>query len=226
MPQPGKRPAEDAWLRAKVHRYSGDADAALEAYTQASLQDPNDFYIAKDYGLYLEELGQAQTADVQLRRAYRMNSRDQEVAAALTRLGTVPGPALKEKKRAGEAADPARPDPAAEDAELRLRRQRRRTAAGRVAADVRAVAGADGAGAERLSADPSTGVPVGSRVNPRPAACGFADRIAKTQAATGSTTTKTHGGAARFARAPYAPTARRERSAALRQSPCRPRASR
>ncbi len=111
MPQPGKRPAEDAWLRAKVHRYSGDHDAALEAYTQASLQDANDPYIAKDYGLYLEELGQAQTADVQLRRAYRMNPGDQEVAAALTRLGTVPGPALKERQELAKPPVPRGPIP-------------------------------------------------------------------------------------------------------------------
>ena len=111
MPQPGKRPAEDAWLRAKVQRYSGDADAALEAYTQASLQDANDPYIAKDYGLYLAELGQTQTADVQLRRAYRLNPADQEIASALSRLGTVPGPALKEKDELAKPPVPRGPIP-------------------------------------------------------------------------------------------------------------------
>ena len=111
MPQPGKKPAEDAWLRAKVLRYTGDADAALEAYNQAALQDPNDFYIAKDHALYLTELGQTQVADVQLRRAYRMNSKDPEVIAALQKVGTVPGPALKEKNELAKPPIPQGPIP-------------------------------------------------------------------------------------------------------------------
>ena len=111
MPQPGKRPAEDAWLKAKVFRYSGDADAALEAYTEASLQDPNHFYIAKDHGLYLEELGQARQADVQLRRAYRLNSGDEQVASALRRVGTVPGPALKGREQLAKPPIPRGPLP-------------------------------------------------------------------------------------------------------------------
>jgi Tfp pilus assembly protein PilF len=111
MPQPGKRPAEDAWLQAKVHRYSGDADAAVQSYNEASLQDPNDFYIAKDYGLYLEELGQARQADIQLRRAYRLNSTDEQVATALRRVGTVPGPALKDKEELAKPPIPRGPLP-------------------------------------------------------------------------------------------------------------------
>lgn len=111
MPSPGKRPAEDAWLRAKVSRYMGDADAAMEAYTQAALQAPDDFYIAKDHALYLAELGQTQAADVQLRRAYRMNSQDPEIIAALRGLGTVPGPALKEQKELARTPIPQGPLP-------------------------------------------------------------------------------------------------------------------
>ena len=111
MPQPGKRPAEDAWLQAKVHRYSGDADAAVQSYNEAALQDPNDFYIAKDYGLYLEELGQARQADIQLRRAYRLNSADEQVATALRRVGTVPGPALKQKEELAKPPVPRGPLP-------------------------------------------------------------------------------------------------------------------
>ncbi len=111
LPHPAKRPAEDAWLRAKVNRYTGDADAALEAYTQAALQDPADFYIAKDYGLYLEELGQSRPADAQLRRAYRMDPSDKDIAAALARIGTVPGPALKERQELAKPAIPQGPLP-------------------------------------------------------------------------------------------------------------------
>jgi Flp pilus assembly protein TadD len=111
MPQPGKVPAEDAWLKAKVNRYTGDADAAIEAYNAASLQAPKDFYIAKDFGLYLESLGQTRQADLQLRRAYRMKSTDQEVAAALMRTGTVPGPAIKERKELAQPPIPQGPIP-------------------------------------------------------------------------------------------------------------------
>lgn len=109
MPQPGKKPSEDAWLAAKVHRYTGDADAAIEAYNQASLQDPNDFYIAKDYALYLGELGQTQQADVQLRRAYKMNPQDTEIAEALRKVGTVPGPALKDERQLAKPPIPQGP---------------------------------------------------------------------------------------------------------------------
>ena len=111
MPQPGKHPAEDSWLSAKVNRYLGDADAAVESYTQAALQDPSDFYIAKDYALYLEELGQGETADTQLRRAYRLNPKDPEIAAALRRVGTEPGPSLKEKKQLAQPPIPQGPLP-------------------------------------------------------------------------------------------------------------------
>ena len=45
--------------------------------------------------LYLEQLGQTKRADGELRRAYTLNSKDEEVAAALRRLGVVPGPSLK-----------------------------------------------------------------------------------------------------------------------------------
>ena len=111
MPKAGKRPAEDAWLRAKVARYGGDADAAVQSYNEASLQDPGDFHIAKDYGLYLEELGQARQADIQLRRAYRLNSSDEQVASALRRVGTVPGPALKNREELAKPPIPRGPLP-------------------------------------------------------------------------------------------------------------------
>lgn len=111
MPQPGKNPAEDAWLRAKILRYTGDADAAIESYNIAALQAPNDFYITKDYGLYLESLGQNQTAAVPLRKAYRMDASDQEIAAALRRIGMVPGPALKERQELAKPPIPEGPIP-------------------------------------------------------------------------------------------------------------------
>ena len=111
MPQAGKRPAEDAWLRATVLRHSGDADGAVEAYTAASLHDPKHFHIAKDHGLYLAELGQTRQADVQLRRAYQLNPSDEQVATALRRTGTIPGPSLKNRDALARPPVPQGPLP-------------------------------------------------------------------------------------------------------------------
>lgn len=89
------RTPENAVLLARIYRESGDADLALVRYQEAQQLDPKDPLIAKEYGLYLEQLGQTRKADAQLRHAYAMNTRDEEVAAALRRLGVVPGPSLK-----------------------------------------------------------------------------------------------------------------------------------
>lgn len=89
------RSAENSFILAKVYRQTGDADNALSRFEQAQQIDPRNAEIAKEYGLYLEQLGQTQRADGQLRRAYALNSRDEQVAAALRRLGIVPGPSLK-----------------------------------------------------------------------------------------------------------------------------------
>lgn len=89
------RTAENAFLLAKIYRQTGDADSAISCFEQAQQIDPQDPKIAKEYGIYLEQLGQTRRADTQLRRAYSLNSKDEEVAAALRRLGVVPGPSLK-----------------------------------------------------------------------------------------------------------------------------------
>lgn len=90
-----ERTPENAVLLARICRYSGDADTALMHYQEAQQIDPASQPIAKEYGIYLEQLGQTKRADWQLRHAYAMNTRDEEVAAALRRLGVVPGPSLK-----------------------------------------------------------------------------------------------------------------------------------
>lgn len=90
-----ERTPENAILLARISRYSGDADTALMHYQEAQQIDPASQPIAKEYGIYLEQLGQTKRADWQLRHAYAMNTRDEEVAAALRRLGVVPGPSLK-----------------------------------------------------------------------------------------------------------------------------------
>lgn len=111
LPAPGKRPAEDALLRAKVARYGGDPDAAVQTYAEAANLDPRDFYIAKEAGLYLEELGQTRQADQVLRRAYAINPNDEQVASALRRLGIVPGPSLKERNALATPPVPLGPIP-------------------------------------------------------------------------------------------------------------------
>jgi Flp pilus assembly protein TadD len=95
MIERGPKTVENKLMVARIYRKTGDADSALVRYEEAQQLDPMDQIVAKEYGLYLEQLGQMQKADPQLRRAYALNSRDEEVAAALRRLGVVPGPSLK-----------------------------------------------------------------------------------------------------------------------------------
>ena len=86
--------AGDEWYLAKIYRYSLDPDSAIEAYTAAVLLDPSRFDIAKEAGLYEEGLGQNQKAATTLKAAYADNQDDEQVNAALRRLGVVPGPSL------------------------------------------------------------------------------------------------------------------------------------
>ena len=104
--------AENKYIQAKAFAYMGDADSAIDTYQQASLIDKKDFAIAKDFGLYLEQLpGKRDDAARQLRRAYQLNSKDPEVAAALRRVGVVPGPSLKEQNQLAQPAVPVGPLP-------------------------------------------------------------------------------------------------------------------
>jgi Flp pilus assembly protein TadD len=111
---PGAPPAESQFLMAKIDRGLGDADAAIEAYSQASLMAPNDFEIAKEGGLYLLQLSQESRARSELRRAYALNSKDEQVASALRRLGVVPGPSLKDEKDIARPIIPVGPIPQVE----------------------------------------------------------------------------------------------------------------
>ena len=86
---------ETCFILAKVYRQAGDADSAISRFQQAQQLDPKNPDVAKEYGLYLEQLGQTQRAEAQLRRAYTLNSSDDEVNAGLRRLGIIPGPSLK-----------------------------------------------------------------------------------------------------------------------------------
>ena len=110
--------AQDYLLLGKIQRYSGDADGALDAYNRAALLEPTNFAIVKEFGLYLEQLGQAERAEVPLRRAYQIKPDDEEVVAAMKRIGVVAGPSLKEQK---DLAKPLLPNGPIPDVDLTRR---------------------------------------------------------------------------------------------------------
>lgn len=98
-------------LLARIYRNSQDADSALDAYNRGALQEPRNFDVLKEYGLYLEQLGQNQRAEVVLRQAYTLNPNDNDVNGALRRLGVIPGPSIKEQNQLAEPLIPRGPIP-------------------------------------------------------------------------------------------------------------------
>ncbi len=76
---------------AKTYRASGDPDSAVEAYNRGFLIDTKDFDLAKDYGLFMVQIGQTHKAISPLRRANAIDPRDPQVAAAMRQIGLVPG---------------------------------------------------------------------------------------------------------------------------------------
>jgi tetratricopeptide (TPR) repeat protein len=111
MTLPNSPAYENQFLIAKVTRGEGDAEAAIDAYSQASLLAPKNFDVAKDYGLYLLQLNQTDRAKKELRRAYSLNGKDLEVASALRRVGVVPGPSLKDENDVAKPLIPVGPIP-------------------------------------------------------------------------------------------------------------------
>jgi tetratricopeptide (TPR) repeat protein len=104
--------AEAKYIQAKAFAYMGDADSAIETYRQASLIDKKDFAIAKDFGLYLEQIpGKREDAARQLKKAYQLNQKDPEVVAALRRVGVVPGPSIKDQEQLAKPSVPKGPLP-------------------------------------------------------------------------------------------------------------------
>jgi len=89
--------AQDYLLLGKIYANRGDADSAIDAYNRAFVINPQDFTIAKVYGLYLAQIGQNQRAAQALRKAYTLNQNDDQVNEALRRLNVVPGPGLKDE---------------------------------------------------------------------------------------------------------------------------------
>jgi tetratricopeptide (TPR) repeat protein len=103
--------AESWFLLAKIYAYRGDADSAIDAYNRAALLEPQTFYIAKDYGLYMERIGQKQRAEPPLRRAYSLDQDDKDVNAALRRIGVVPGPSILNEDQLARPIVPKGPIP-------------------------------------------------------------------------------------------------------------------
>jgi Tfp pilus assembly protein PilF len=89
--------ARDWMLVGMIYRNRGDADSAVDAFNRAYLINPKDFVVTKQYGLYLEQVGQKQKAAWTLKKAYALNQHDEQVNDALRRLNVVPGPALKDE---------------------------------------------------------------------------------------------------------------------------------
>ena len=107
----GHETPEDALLLAKIFRYSGDADSAIDAYNRAVLLDPTDTFISREAGLYFAQINKNQIAEPLLKRAYVANPSDKDVAAALRGLGIIPGPSLKSDDQRATPIIPRGPIP-------------------------------------------------------------------------------------------------------------------
>jgi Tfp pilus assembly protein PilF len=103
---------DDYVLLARVYRYSGDVDSALDAYNRATLLDGRNFDLLKEHGLFLAQLQQSVKAQAVLTRAYKIKADDSEVNAALRAMGLTPGPALKEPNELAQPLIPRGPLPA------------------------------------------------------------------------------------------------------------------
>lgn len=106
---------DDHYLLGRIYAFRGDADNAVEYLTRAATIDPTCYQFARDAGLYLEQVGQTAQAVPLLRRAYTLSDgQDQQVSAALRRLGVIPGPSLKGEDQLVRPIVPKGPIPAIE----------------------------------------------------------------------------------------------------------------
>jgi tetratricopeptide (TPR) repeat protein len=103
--------AEDFFLLAKIYRYRSDFDMSLDNYQHGALIDNKYFPLLKEYGLFLQQVGQQQRAVAALSQAYRVNDKDEEVVGALRQMGVVPGPSLKETTQLAQPVVPKGPIP-------------------------------------------------------------------------------------------------------------------
>lgn len=103
---------DDWYTLGRIYAIRGDADNAIEALVRAATIDPNNYQFSRDAGLYLEQVGQTAQAVPLLRRAYGLcNGTDAQVAAALRRLGVIPGPSLKDETQLTRPLVPKGPIP-------------------------------------------------------------------------------------------------------------------
>ena len=112
----GPKSAEDHFILAKARRINGDVDSALAEYAKAAQQDPRNFALAKEHGLYLMQLNQRTRGADELRRAYALNYRarkpdDEQVNTGLRAAGVIPGPSLAEGKDLFQPILPSGPLP-------------------------------------------------------------------------------------------------------------------
>ena len=107
----GNDSPEEWFLLGKIFAFRGDPDSAIDAYNHAMLTDPQNFHIAKEYGLYLVRLGQGKQAETPLRKAYAMNPDDAEVGNVLRSIGVIPGPALQDEDALAKPIIPRGPLP-------------------------------------------------------------------------------------------------------------------
>jgi Tfp pilus assembly protein PilF len=134
----GATSPEKYFLLAKVERKLGDADAAVQAYHQAAMLDPNDFDVAKEYALYLMKLQDVQHADPELRHAYTLNDKDDQINAALREIGVIPGPGLKPESDLAKPLIPEGPIPTVDVTKIRLQNPFRSDSAATSSADTAA----------------------------------------------------------------------------------------
>jgi len=84
----GSTSGEEWFILAKAFRLRGDADRAIDAYTRAARVAGDNFYIRKEFGLYLlDPLAQNKDAEYWLRMANKLQPYDEQVNAGLARLG-------------------------------------------------------------------------------------------------------------------------------------------
>ena len=103
---------EKYYILARTFAHRGDPDTALSMYAQAMQQNPASAPIARDYGLYLEQLGQRDAAVPVLEQAYRLDPANTQIDAALRRVGIIPGPSLMDENQLAKPLIPTGPLPA------------------------------------------------------------------------------------------------------------------
>jgi tetratricopeptide (TPR) repeat protein len=84
----GSSSGEEWFILAKAFRLRGDADRAIDAYTRAARVAGDDFFIRREFGLYLlDPLAQNKEAEYWLRMANKLQPHDETVNAGLAKLG-------------------------------------------------------------------------------------------------------------------------------------------